>query len=103
MQQLGNTKHGTTLRDSQKRIGLIGIGPGQRYSAWFAVFMTEIDILTTPALAIAEQFELALIQWVKRVSDRETALQLVHIGCSYTLILFPASCVDSVLHVVLAA
>lgn len=49
--------------------------------------MLEIDELTTPTLAITEQLKPTSIERVKRVRDCEAPLQVVHIGCSYTLIL----------------
>ena len=91
LQQLSHTKHGTALRDSQEWICLTGIRPGQWNSACLAVNVLVINELTTPALAITEQFKLALIERVEPVCDREVPLQLVHIGCSYTRILSRAS------------
>ncbi len=79
------------MRDSQEWICLVGIRPGQWNSACLAVIVLEINELAPPALAITEQLKLTLIEWMKRVRNREVPLQLVHIGCSYTLILSVAS------------
>ena len=87
LQQLKHAKYGAALRDSQEWICLFGIRPGQWNSACLAVIVLEINELAPPALAITEQLKLTLIEWVKRVRNREVPLQLVHIGCSYTRIL----------------
>ena len=91
LKQLKHAKYGAALRDGQEGIGRTGIRPGQRNRARVLVLVLEINELTTPALAITEQLKLTLIERVKRMRDREVPLQLVHMGCSYTLILLVAN------------
>ena len=80
--QILNPGKGAPLRDNNKRIGSLYIGPARRNRAQFPVLIEKVYPILPPVVAVIDQLEFLFIQRVKQVRDTKFSCPMVAARCS---------------------
>ena len=82
LQQVLGPEQRTACRDHHEWIHCEYVSPAGRKPGQLLMFVVEVDPVFTPCVLIRNQFELAAVPRVERVSDQKSSTLTVVLRCS---------------------